>query len=171
MMYKHVFMIGVFVVLTGCSSIPKDAFVLAPSNMGEKRLESRVFTTRDETTLLKDGAVILENMGYTIDLMQPDIGLVTATRHEEQSGTASMIMTILSAGLASSNDELVYKATFTSRPSPDNRSAYITRLTLQHMVMNSDGEATSIETIKDKDLFKLFYERLEASTFVESDPL
>ena len=92
--------------------------------------------------------MILENMGYTIDLMQPGIGLVTATRHEEQGGTASMFMTILSAGLASSDDEQVDKATFTIRPSPDNRSAYITRLTLQRLVLNSDGEATSIEMSK-----------------------
>lgn len=170
-MNKLVFIVASLCAFSGCSSIPKDAFLLTPSNLEDRRLESRIFSTIDESTLLKDGAVILENMGYTTDLMNPDIGLLTATKHEERKGTAAMVMTVLSAGLASTDKEQAYKATFTTMPSHDKQGAYITRLTLQRIVFNSDDEATSVELIKDAELYKLFYERLEASTFIEPDRL
>lgn len=170
-MYKHAFIIAAACVFSGCSSIPKDAFTLTPSTLEDKRLESRIFTMRDEAPLLKDTAVILENMGYTIDAMNADIGLLTATKHEQRGGAASMALTILSAGLASADNEQTDKATFTIRRAPNRSNAFITRLTLQRLVLNSDGEATSVEVIEDQDLFKLFYERLEASTFIEPDSL
>jgi hypothetical protein len=170
-MHKLVFIVASLCLFAGCSGIPKDAFVLKPSNMEDKRLESRIFAIRDETALLKDSAIILENMGYTIDRMDSDLGLLTATRHEERGGAVATIMTVLSVGLASTDKEQTYKATFTTLPSPDKRGAFIARLTLQRLVLNSDGEATTVEVIEDKDLFKLFYERLEASTFVEPDML
>jgi hypothetical protein len=170
-MIKLVFIAASLCALAGCSTIPKDAYLLTPSNLEDRRLESRIFANIDETALLKDCSIILKNMGYSMDLMNPDIGLLTATKYEERRGAAAMFMTVLSAGLASTDKEQAYKATFTTMPAQDRRGAYLTRLTLQRIVFNSDDEATSVELIKDPDLYKLFYERLEASTFVEPDRL
>jgi hypothetical protein len=157
------------VMLSGCSSIPKNAFLLTPSTPDDRQMESRVFATRDEPLLIKDGAVILENMGYKTDLVNPDIGLVTATKHEGNGGFASMMMSVLSAGLASSDKDTMTRATFTTMPAKGRQGAFITRLTLQQIVLDSNGEASSITTITDKDTYKIFYERLEASTFIEPD--
>lgn len=168
-MTKYIFFAACVSILSGCSSIPKDAFLLTPSNLEARRLESRIFVTKDESALLKDGAVILGNMGYKTDLQNSDVGLLTATKQESRGGTAAMIMTILSAGLASTDKEQIFKATFTTMPSNGKNDAFITRLTLQRIVFNSDGEATSVEQLKDKDVYKMFYERLEASMFVEPD--
>jgi hypothetical protein len=156
-------------VLSGCSSIPKDAFLLAPSTQADKRLESRIFSTNDELALLKDSAVILENMGYKTVLMNSELGLITATKQENNAGITTLIMSILSVGLASTDKEQVFRATFTTRPATGKSNAFITRLTLQRMVMNADGEASSVELLKDEDLYKMFYQRLEASTFIEPD--
>jgi len=157
------------VVLSGCSSIPKNAFLLTPSTPDDRQLESRVFATRDESILIKDSAVILQNMGYKTDLVNPDIGIVTATKHEETGGFASMMMSVLSVGLASPNNDTVTRATFTTMPAKSRQGAFITRLTLQQMVLDSNGEATNVKTITDQDTYKIFYERLEASTFIEPD--
>jgi len=156
-------------VLSGCSSIPKNAFLLTPSTPDDRQLESRVFATRDKSILIKDSAVILENMGYKTDLLNPDIGLVTATKHESDSGFVSTMVSVLSIGLASSDKDTVTRATFTAMPAKGRQDAFITRLTLQQMVLDSNGEVSKVTTITDKDTYKIFYERLEASTFIEPD--
>ena len=157
------------VVLSGCSGIPKNAFLLTPSTPDDRQLESRVFATRDKSILIKDSAVILENMGYKTDLLNPDIGLVTATKHESDSGFVSTMVSVLSIGLASSDKDTITRATFTAMPAKGRQDAFITRLTLQQMVLDSNGEVSKVTTITDKDTYKIFYERLEASTFIEPD--
>ena len=168
-MSKYIFLVACVSVLSGCSSIPKDAFLLTPSTLESRQLESRVFATVDEPALLNDGALILQNMGYETDLINTDIGLITATKHEDGSGAAAIIMTILSAGLASTDKQ--QKATFTTTPLYGQSNGFVTRLTLQSIIFNSDGEAASVEPVKDKDFYKLFYERLEASMFIEPDKI
>ena len=157
------------VVLSGCSGIPKNAFLLTPSTPDDRQMESRIFPTRDEPALIKDVAVILENMGYKTDLVNPDIGIVTATKHEQNGGFASMMMSVLSIGLTSSDKDTVTRATFTTMPARGRQGAFITRLTLQQMVLDSNGKASDVTTITDNDTYKIFYERLEASTFIEPD--
>jgi hypothetical protein len=157
------------VVLSGCSSIPKNAFLLTPSTPDDRQLESRVFATRDKPSLIKDGAIILENMGYKTDLVNTDIGLVTATKHENDSGFVSTMVSVLSIGMASSDKDKVTRATFTTMPAKGRQDAFITRLTLQQMVLDSNAEVSNVTTITDKDTYKIFYERLEASTFIEPD--
>ena len=156
-------------VMSGCAGVPKDAFLLEPSVMVNRQMESRVFATKDKSRLLKDSTTILESMGYKTDIVNSDIGLITATKHEDKGGFSSTVISILSAGLASTDKDLVIKATFTAMPSKGSKDAFITRLTLQKMVLNSDGEASSVEQFLNLDVYKLFYERLEASTFAEMD--
>ena len=167
-MSKHLYFAVCVSILSGCSGIPKDAFLLSPSNLEDKRVESRIFATTDKPALLKDSAVILENMGYKTDLVNTDIGLITATKLESEGGLASTVMSILSAGLAATNKDQVVRATFTVLPSKGRNNAFITRLKLQRIVFNSDGEATSAEPIMDEKIYKIFYERLEASLFIEA---
>ena len=168
-MIQHLILAACVVVLSGCSSIPKNAFLLTPSTPVDRQLESRVFATGDKSILIKDSAVILENMGYKTDLVNPDIGIVTATKHEQNGGFASMMMSVLSIGLTSSDKDTVTRATFTTMPARGRQGAFITRLTLQQMVLDSNGKASDVTTITDNDTYKIFYERLEASTFIEPD--
>jgi len=168
-MAQYLILAACVVVFSGCSSIPKDAFLLTPSTPDDRQLESRVFATTDDSILIKDGAVILENMGYKTGLVNSDIGIITATKREETGGFASTMMSVLTIGLASSDKETVTRATFTTMPARGRQGAFITRLTLQKMVLDSNGNASNVTTITDEDVYKIFYERLEASTFIEPD--
>ena len=170
-MKKFIFIVVSLYAFSGCSSIPMDAFLLMPSNPEDRQLESRIFATKNGHDLLTDSASILNNMGYTTDLLNADVGLLTATQHKSEGGLGSTVVSILSAGLASKDKEQVFKDTFTAMPSHGRNDAFITRLTLQRLVFNSDGKATSVELITDKATFKLFYERLEAATFIEPDQI
>ena len=158
-------------IISGCAGVPKDAFLLEPSVMANRQMESRIFATKDKSRLLKESTTILESMGYKTDIENPDIGLITATKHEDKGGFSSTAISILTAGLASTDKDQAIKATFTAMPSHGRKDALITRLTLQRMVLNSDGEASSVEQYLNQDVYKLFYERLEASTFAEMDQI
>ena len=170
-MTKYIFFAACVVAFSGCASAPKDRFLLMPASLQDRQLESRVFPTKDEQRLLKDGAAILENMGYNSDLMNMDLGLITATKETEASGFTSTMMSILSIGMASPDNNQVYKAIFTTRPFTERQDAFVARLTLQRIDLNSHGEADHVETIRDQDVYKLFFQRLEASTFIEPDHL
>lgn len=171
LMAKFIYSAALIFALSGCAGIPKDAFLLPGSSLEDKQLQSRNFATGNEPSLLKAGVEILENMGYKPDIVATDLGLITATKIEAHRGTAATFLTILSAGLASVDEDKIIKATFTTMPSRKNSDAFITRITFQHIVFNSDGEATSIELLRDKEIYKLFYERLEASMFIEPDKI
>ena len=158
-------------VISGCAGIPKDAFLLEPSVMANRQMESRIFATRDKSRLLKESTTILESMGYKTDIVNLDIGLITSTKHEDKGGFSSTVISILTAGLASTDKDQAIKATFTAMPSHGRKDALITRLTLQRMVFNSDGETSSVEQYLNLDVYKLFYDRLEASTFAEMDQI
>ena len=158
-------------VISGCAGIPKDAFLLEPSVMANRQMESRIFATRDKSRLIKESTTILESMGYKTDIVNLDIGLITSTKHEDKGGFSSTVISILTAGLASTDKDQAIKATFTAMPSHGRKDALITRLTLQRMVFNSDGETSSVEQYLNLDVYKLFYDRLEASTFAEMDQI
>ena len=169
-MTKTILSLALGTVLTaGCSGIPKNAFLLTPSSQADRQQESRIFHTRDESILLKDCAAILQNMGYKMDLHNADLGLLSATKESSSGGFASTMLSIFSAGLASPDKDQVYKATFTVTPTNDRGDAFLTRLTLQRMIVNSHGKTTEVELIKEKDFYNLFYQRLEAATFIEPD--
>ena len=170
-MTKSILLVICVCVIVGCSGIPRHAFMLAPAGSADRQMQSRVFSTHNPIQLMKDCAIILENMGYQTDLVDVDIGLITATKHESKGGFSSTMLSILSAGMASTDSDQVIKATFTAVPSNENGNAFVTRLTLQRLVFGSNGEATSVEQVADKDVYKIFYERLEASTFIEPDKI
>ena len=119
--------------------------------------------------MLKEAVIILKNMGYQTDLVDSNIGLIMETKQVQEKGAAAIVMTILSIGLASVDNDTTFMATFVARPSLRDQNSFFTRLTLQRIVFNSSNEATSVELIEDNDIYKIFYERLEASLFTEPD--
>ena len=167
-MTKYIYIAVLILSLSGCSGIPKDAFSLAESNLADRQLQSRNFAAANEGSLLTACIEILENMGYKTDIVDNDLGLITATKNENHSGAKAMLVSILTAGLASADEDQTVKATFITSSSRSS-DAYITRLTFHRIVLNSHGEVTSVELLKDKKMYNMFYERLSASVFIEPD--
>jgi hypothetical protein len=167
-MTKYIYIAALILSLSGCSGIPKDAFSLAESNLEDRQLQSRNFANAKEGSLLTSCIEILENMGYKTEIVDTELGLVTATKNENHSGAKALLVSILSAGLASADEDQIIKATFITSPSRTS-DAYISRLTFHRMVFNSRGEVTGVELLRDKKMYSMFYERLSASVFIEPD--
>ena len=167
-MTKYIYIAVLLLSLSGCAGIPQDAFSLAESKPEDKRLQSRYFAGANEGSLLRACIEILENMGYKTDIVENDLGLITATKNENHSAAKAVLVSILSAGLASADEDQIIKATFIASPSKKG-GAYITRLTFHRIMLNAHGEMTSVELLKEKKMYNMFYERLSASVFIEPD--
>src|SRR3954469_265745 len=57
----------VFLYLTSCQRIPKDALELSQESLQHRQLETRRFDTRDEVKLLSASTQVLQDLGFTID--------------------------------------------------------------------------------------------------------
>ena len=60
------FLFVCLLALSGCASIPKDAFKLSPTSMEDRQIQSRKFSTLDNKLLLSSGASVLQDMGYSM---------------------------------------------------------------------------------------------------------
>jgi hypothetical protein len=118
------------------------------------------------------GIEILKDMGYTPEIVATDFGLVTAARIEVRNGLTSALMSLFGGGASPGIDkDLTLVATLTATASSNKDNVSIVRITFQHVVFDSDGEASSSELIRDGKIYKMFYERLEAAVFIEADKI
>ena len=53
--------------ISGCQTVPKDAFRLAESNLEVRKIQSRMFEKKDEIELLSASISVLQDLGYQID--------------------------------------------------------------------------------------------------------
>ena len=68
--------------MTRCASVPQPS-LLSPSSMAHRQVQTRAYETKDELALLSAGVAVLQDMGYSIDETETDLGLLTASKNIE----------------------------------------------------------------------------------------
>ena len=75
---RKVLIFFVFFFATGC--ITPRIISFSPSSLEERQLQTRIYQTNDEISLLSAGVATLQDMGYSLDESETSAGVVVASK-------------------------------------------------------------------------------------------
>jgi hypothetical protein len=158
--------------LSGCNTIPKDAFQLTETSLQDRQLQTRKFKTNDEIGLLAAGIGVLQDMGYTLEATEKSVGLITASKMTSAVDAAQVTLAILAAAMGGGStpidDKQKIRVTFVTHASQNEKGYFLARITFQRIVWRTNGTVSKATTIKDLELYEGFYEKLSKSVFLEA---
>lgn len=162
-----------FLFLSGCAqTIPKDAFVLSPTSLADRQLQSRKFDTLDRKVLLTSGASVLQDMGYALDETNAKLGVITASKKADATSGAqvagAVLVALLGGGSMPIDKEQKIRICLVVNENLSDEDSSIARITFQRIVWNSQGAVSRVETLKEPELYQGFFEKLSKSTFLEA---
>lgn len=166
---------GIFLITTGCQTIPKDALTLSPESLAERQMQTRKYETKDEAKILAACAGLLQDMGFNIDESETNLGLITASkqRSAENAGqiVAAVIVAALGGGAMPVDKEQKMRASVVTRPIGDQEKYIAVRVTFQRIVWNTQGQVTKSESIIDPAVYQEFFDKLSKAIFLEGQEI
>jgi hypothetical protein len=86
--------------LGGCAMTADDALLLEDDNIALRELQTRRFDTKDESMVLSSSAALLQDLGFTLDDSETEVGLLFAVKERtavdagEVAGAIAMTVVI-----------------------------------------------------------------------------
>lgn len=170
-----VFLFVCLLALTGCTSIPKDAFKLSATSMEDRQLQSRKFSTLDNKLLLSSGASVLQDLGYSIDESNVGLGVLTASKKADAKDTgqiaAAIALALLTGTVTPTDKEQKIRICLVLQESLDDSSSSVARITIQRIIWNTQGQISRVESINAPELYQAFFAKLSKATFLEANQI
>jgi len=169
-------------LVSGCVSVPK-GFLKIPEDHLEKRiLQSRQYDSKDTGEILSAAAGVLQDMGFTIEESETEIGLIVGSRKCDASDGAqvagALFIDLVCAfggtySNASANVDAVQdvRAAVVVKPSLNDKDKTAVRVNFQRVVWSVSNEINRLETLTDPEMYGTFYEKLSKSVFLEAQEL
>jgi hypothetical protein len=162
---------AVFVVasfLSGCvNQMAREALTLQPEALEQRRIQTRRFETQSEHELLTASLEVLQDLGFSVDETEPDLGLIVASKNRDASSTGEMIGAFIIG--AAGDTQVSYNVEQRIRASVVTRglgkSGTSVRVTFQRIVWNNLGEISTNESIEEPKLYQEFFAKLSNSVF------
>lgn len=87
--------------ITGCKQkVPKDLLSPPEDSLQNRQMQSRRFESGDEMTIIHACGSVLQDLGYTVDEVETDLGVVVASKTRDAHDTGQAFGAALLAGLA-----------------------------------------------------------------------
>lgn len=170
-------------VLGSCAlDVPQDAFDLSSEDLGRRQQQTRVFHTDDEARMLAASGGVLQDLGFTIDESETDLGVIVASKRRDAT-EVRQIVTAIAGRLFSGflmgamggtseeipvDDEQVIRASLVTMPTGTSGERMAVRVTLQRVVWDTAGNISRQESIDDPQIYQEFFEALSHSVFLEA---
>jgi hypothetical protein len=155
-------------------TVPKAAFQLSPDSLQRRQAQTRVFETADEAELLAASAALLQDLGFTLDESEVDLGVIVASKERDATEVGQVVgavaMAVLFGARVPVDDEQKIRAALVTRKL-EERDGYAVRLTMQRIVWNSDGKVSKTEPLDDAEIYQEFFDKLSKSVFLEAQEL
>jgi len=172
--------------VSGCATLPK-GFLKPDKNVLQLRaLEIRQYDTKDEEKIIKSVAGVLQDIGFTLDDSETELGFVAASKKADAKNAAQITTAVAcdALGIATAlvgapcytnavsrcDKEQLVKASIIVQPSLDGNKT-IVRATFQRVVWNMAGQINKIETINDTLTYQKFYDSLSKAIFLEAQSI
>jgi hypothetical protein len=165
-------------VLWSCAPrIPKEALQLSPQGLRSRQLQTRSFDT-DERTLLSASAAVLQDLGFTIDESESELGTIVCSKRcnamRWDADTISLFLSTIMLGFPGPIDkEQLVRASLVTNPihvedADKTMSRTAVRITFQRTVFSIYGTVRLRESVNDPKLYQEFFEKLSKSLFLEA---
>lgn len=181
-LYRILIVVFLSVSLVGCATTyPKDFLKLSPDSLKNRELQMRQYDTQNEEDILAACAGVLQDLGFTLDDSETELGLVVASKDRDATDAGQVALATVSVFLSalggSSSNAFDYidktqkiRASVVSKLSADG-SKIIVRVTFQRVVWNNVGDVSKMENLTDPELYQGFFERLSKAVFLEAQKI
>jgi hypothetical protein len=146
----------------------REALTLQPEALEQRRIQTRRFETQSEHELLTASLEVLQDLGFSVDETEPDLGLIVASKNRDASSTGEMIGAFIIG--AAGDTQVSYNVEQRIRASVVTRglgkSGTSVRVTFQRIVWNNLGEISTNESIEEPKLYQEFFAKLSNSVFL-----
>lgn len=153
----------------GCAGIPKDALAMNPQTLEFRQRSTRIFVTLDEPNILSACAALLQDLGFTIDGSETDLGLIVASKERTavQGGqvTAKIAYAIVFGVDLPIDKVQKLKASIVTHPRGNETAV---RVTFQRIVWNDRGQISKLELLDDPEIYQEFFDKLSKAIFLEA---
>lgn len=170
---KGVIIIFLSLSILGCASVPK-GFLKPSKNYLEKRqLQIRQYDTTDEKQIIMAVAGVLQDLGFTLDDSESDLGFVAASKKADATSTGQVFWAAFLGGqnaVAQCDKYQVVKASVITKPSQEGNKIVV-RVTFQRVVWNMMNQISRVETIDDPIMYQKFYDSLSKAVFLEAQKI
>ncbi len=137
-------------------------------------MQSRKFDTADEELILNASAGLLQDLGFTIDDTEGELGLLVASKDRSAVSAgqvAGAIVAALFGAYVATDRNQKFKASVVIRLYGEKKESVIVRVTFQRIVWNTQNQITKIERINDSEMYLEFFEKLSKSVFLEAQQI
>ena len=170
---------GLLVVLAlvaACQSGPPErAMQLPAASLETRQLQTRRFADIDEARLLAASAGVLQDLGFTLDDSETELGLIVASKQQSASDPGmeefmQLLNIFADIEIVVDRDQRI-RASLVSWPVPHESAEYFVRVTFQRVVWNTENQISKRETLDEPTLYQTFFDRLSKSVFLEAQSL
>ena len=166
---------------SGCMTMPANLLLLPPDYLSTRQQQMKKYETTDEQKVVQAAAGALQDLGFTIDRSENQLGLIVSSKNRTavDAGQAAGALAVdLAAALfgvrtdsyGQTDKEQRIEAAMIINPSLAEKSI-IVRVKFQRIIWNQMGQVSRFETVKDTNLYQGFFERLSKAVFLEEHKL
>jgi hypothetical protein len=160
--------------LAGCITTD-DYYVLPENYQAARQVETRRFEAKNEEQILTAAAGVIQDLGYTIDESETDLGIITAIKDREAGSTAQKAMAIMIAASARKNTQPVYdvrQRVYLSLVSTKSKTnpGYNVRVKFGRVVWDNTGDSR-VQSLESENMYSEFFDKLSQSLFLVANDL
>jgi len=167
--------------IVGCVSIPKGFLKPSEGYLQKRELQMRQYDTTDQEKIITSVAGVLQDLGFTLDASETQVGFVAASKKADATNKGQMFWAGFadalnafgghsSNAMAACDASQVVKASVITKPSLDG-SKTVVRVTFQRVVWNVGGQINKVETLNDPAMYQKFYDSLSKAIFLEAQKI
>ena len=143
------------------------------TTLQDRQRETRVFATTDESRVLAASAAVLQDLGFTLDESETDLGVIVASKDRdatEAGQVAVRVAALIFLGVWTPVDDVQkIRASLITRPLTGDRTGIAVRVTFQRVVWDTEGNISRNESLDEATLFQAFFDKLSKSVFLEAE--
>ena len=167
------FLAPLFLVAACADTIPREALELSPTTLQDRQRETRVFATTDESMVLAASAAVLQDLGFTLEESETDLGVIVASKDRDATETGQVAARVAAAIILGTwtpiDDVQKIRASLITRPLTGDRAGIAVRVTFQRIVWDTEGNVSKNESLDQTALFQAFFDKLAKSVFLEAE--
>lgn len=168
--------IAASLLLTGCETLPPDAFAVTSEQLKRRQIETRRYDGAKEESILIASSNVLQDLGFTLENSETKLGALTASKQRDAVNgaevAAAIFVALLGGGATPISKDQTIRVALVVRPVQATQDSaptdsHLVRITFQRVVRRTDNSVYA-ETLNDTQLYQDFFEKLSKSVFLEA---
>jgi hypothetical protein len=173
-------LLSVSSLVSSCGSTQPDYFSPSQASVAARKMQARVYPSVDEGDVMSAAAAVLQDMGYSIDAVEFQLGVISASKRADATSRMEAFgsltfdsMKCVFTFLIACNGERygaiddVQDIRLTMVSMPKVGGDVVVRVTIQRRIYDKRGRLSEQSTVSDAGVYESLFARLSKAVFLE----